>query len=195
MNSEDFVIDYTEENKPQKPPMSAKTKKKLIYILCAVLGVAIALLGIYFFDLAFTGAVSPEKAIAEYITAHNLYDIDGIIEYSAPCNKNRLFDNRETSDRFLRSYLKKSYEGLSPKYTESEISVAFISKIEFTPDTKTFKDQMVEYEKLAKGESEKVKKTAIVSMQVTTGDLVTTQDYLAVKIGARWYYAGTASSF
>lgn len=195
MNQEDYIIDYTEENKPQRPFMSAKTKKKLIYLLCVIIGVIVAVLGICAFNLIFSGAPTAEKAVAEYIVAHNLYDIDGIIEYSAPCNKNRLYNNRETTDMLLEAYLEKSYEGLVPKYKENEISVALISVIEFESDTKTFKDHMATYDKLDKGGSEDVKKSAVVSMQVTTGDLVTTQDYIAVKIGTRWYYAGTESSF
>lgn len=195
MNSNPDIFDYTEENKPQKPPMSAKTKKKLVYLLCVVIGILIALGGIYAFDLMFTGAPSPEKAVAEYIRAHNLYDVDGMIEYSSQYNKNALYEHRETSDRLLKAYLNKSYEGKTPRFSENEINVAFVSKTEYTPDTNTFKEQMKEYDKRDEGGSADIKMTAVIKMQVTTGDLVATQEYLAVKIGTRWYYAGNASSF
>lgn len=195
MNYEDYVIDYTEENKPQKPPMSAKTKKKLIYLGCAVLGVLVALLGVYLVGLIFSGAPTPEKAVAEYVKAHNLYDIDGMIEYSSQYNKIQLYEKRETNNRLLKAYLKKAYSGATPRYAENEIGFALISVIEYEPDTETFKTQMERYDKVTKGGSEEIEKTAVVKMKVVTGDITTEQEYLTVKIGSRWYYAGNTTLF
>lgn len=195
MNYEDYVIDYTEENKPQKPPMSAKTKKKLIYLGCAALGVLVALLGVYLVGLIFSGAPTPEKAVAEYVKAHNLYDIDGMIEYSSQYNKIQLYEKRETNNRLLKAYLKKAYSGATPRYTEDEIGFALISVIEYEPETETFKTQMERYDKVTKGGSEEIEKTAVVKMKVVTGDITTEQEYLTVKIGSRWYYAGNTTLF
>ncbi len=195
MNYEDFVIDYTEENKPQKPPMSSKTKKKLIYLGCAILGVLVALLGIYLIDFIFTGAPTPEKAVAEYVKAHNLYDINGMIEYSSQYNKIQLYEKRETNNRLLRAYLKKAYSGATPRYTEDEIGFALISVIEYEPDTETFKTHMERYDKVTKDQAENVSKTAVVKMKVVTGDISTEQEYLAVKVGSRWFYAGNTTLF
>ena len=195
MNYEDFVIDYTEENKPQKPPMSDRTKKKLIYLGCAVLGVLVALLGVYLVDLVMTGAPTPEKAVAEYVKAHNLYDIDSMIEYSSQYNKIQLYEKRETNNKLLKAYLKKAYDGATPRYLESEISFAVISVVEYEPDTESYKTQMERYDLVTKGESEKISKTAVVKMKVVTGDISSNQEYLVVKIGSRWYYAGNTTLF
>lgn len=195
MNYEDFVIDYTEENKPQKPPMSDRTKKKLIYLGCAVLGVLVALLGVYLVDLVMTGAPTPEKAVAEYVKAHNLYDIDSMIEYSSQYNKIQLYEKRETNNKLLKAYLKKAYDGATPRYQESEISFAVISVVEYEPDTESYKTQMERYDLVTKGESEKISKTAVVKMKVVTGDISSNQEYLVVKIGSRWYYAGNTTLF
>lgn len=195
MNNEEYIFDMTEENKPQKPPMSAKTKKKLVYLGCAVLGVIIAFFGIYVFGLIFTGAPTPEKAAAEYVKAHNLYDIDGMIEYSSQYNKVQLYEKRDTNNRLLRAYLKKAYKGATPRYKASEIGFALISVIEYEPETETFKTQMEQYNLAVKDKGEEISKTAVVKMKVTTGDIQTDQEYLVVKVGSRWYYAGNAISF
>ena len=175
--------------------MSAKTKKKLMYLGCVIIGVLVALLGLYLFDIIFSGAPTPEKAVAEYVKAHNLYDIDGMIEYSSQYNKVQLYEKRETNNRLLKAYLKKAYDGATPRYSEKEIRFALISVIEYEPDTETFKTQMERYDLVTKGGSEEISKSAVVKMKVVTGDISTEQEYLTVKIGGRWFYVGNTTLF
>ncbi len=189
MRKEIDIYDTPEEILAKKKTMSPKTKKVLIYILCAVIGVAIAAGLIIGFDAVFSGAPNPEKAIAEYEKAALLYDIDGMIEYSSDYNKTVLYGNRETSDRLLESYLKKGYEGRSPQYSENEIKFALVSSLEYEKDSRRYNEAMIKYDQKVENGSDDISKIAIVKMTVTKGDTDTTREYLAVKKGTRWYFA------
>ena len=58
---------YVDKNKPERQPMKASTKKALTFILCAVIGVLIAVGGIYLWNTFSTGSDTPQEA--EYLPA------------------------------------------------------------------------------------------------------------------------------
>ena len=138
MKREIDIYDSIEEIEASRKRMSPKTKKVLTYLLCALVGVLVAVGLILLANFIFTGASSPEEAIAEYERAAILYDIDGMIEYSSPYNKIVLYGNRETSDRLLDSYLKKGYDGKTPQYTENDIKFGLISVLEYEKGSKKY---------------------------------------------------------
>lgn len=189
MKREIDIYDPIEDKLPQKKKMNPKIKKVIIYILCVVLGVAVAAGGILLFDMIFTGAATPAEAVAEYEKAAILYDVDGMIEYSSEYNKIVLYGNRETSDRLLESYLIKGYEDNEPQYTESEISFRLISALEYERGSKKYEEAMEKYVEKVEDGKESVDSVAIVRMTVIKGDSETTRNYLAVKVGGRWYFA------
>ncbi len=169
--------------------MNPKIKKILTYAVSGLLGIALAVGLIWLYDAVFSGASTPEEAIAEYQKAALLYDVEGMIEYSSEYNKVVLYGNNATSDRLLRSYLKKGYEGYQPQYTEDQISFRLVSVMEYEKGESKYESLMKRYDdKIANG-SEDIKKVAVVSMTVIKGNDITTRDYLAVKVGLRWYFA------
>ena len=188
MNTED-IFDYTEENKPHKPPMSAKTKKKLLYLLCAVIGIAVAAVLILIFNVIFQGASSPEAAVAEYERAAIIYDIDNMIEYSSQYNKVVLYGNRETSDRLLYPYLKKAYADRTSQYSPEEIKFELISVLEYEEGSKKFEEICEKYDKKVENGSDEIEKAAIVRMTIVKGTNRTTRNYVVVKVGMRWFFA------
>lgn len=189
MKKEIDIYDPIEEINPPKKQMNPKTKKLLIYILCAVVGLAIAFCVIVICDYVFTGATTPQEAIAEYEKAALLYDVDNMIEYSSEYNKVVLYGNRETSDRLLSSYLKKGYEDNAPQYTEDEISFKLISSLEYESGSKKYDEAMEKYCQKIENGRDSVKAIAIVRMTVVKGTSETTRNYVAVKSGGRWYFA------
>ncbi len=189
MKREIDIYDSIEEINASKKQMNPKAKKILVYSLCAVLGIVLAAVLIFVANMVFTGASSPEQAIAEYERAAILYDIENMIEYSSDYNKTVLYGNRETSDRLLESYLKKGYEGKTPQYTESDIKFSLISVLEYEKDSKKYEDAMKKYTQKVENGNEDIDKIAIVKMTVTKGTNETTREYLAVKISGRWYFA------
>ena len=190
MNETD-IFDMTQENKPQKV-MSKKTKKILTFLLCAVIGVAVALLAVLIFDAVFSGAPTPEEAISNYQRAALTYNIEDMIEYSSEYNKTVLYGNRETNDKLLRQYLKKGYEGYTAPYELEKINFKLISVLEYEKGEGRFDEITRLYSE--KSDSEKIKKAAIVRMTVDNGKSDTTRDYLAVKCGMRWYFAYAISN-
>jgi len=188
MRREIDIYDAPEDKLPQKKQLDPKLKKAFIYILCAVIGVAITLGGVFIYDMAVSGASSPEKAVAEYERAAILYDIDGMIEYSSEYNKTVLYGNQKTSDRLLEAYLNKAYADKSAQYSESEIKFQLISSLEYERGSKKYDEAMKKYTQKADN-AEEVEKIAIVRMKVLKGESETTRNYLAVKVGTRWYFA------
>lgn len=189
MKREIDIYDPIEEINPPKKEMNPKTKKLFIYILCAVLGIAIAFGVIIICDYIFTGAPTPQEAIAEYEKAAILYDVDNMIEYSSEYNKIVLYGNRETSDRLLSSYLKKGYVGNAPQYNESEISFKLISSLEYESGSKKYDEAMDKYCQKVENGRDSIDSIAIVKMTVVKGKSETTRNYVAVKSGGRWYFA------
>ncbi len=185
MNETD-IFDMTEENKPQKV-MSKKTKKVLTFLLCAVIGIVVALLAVLIFDAVFSGAPTPEEAISNYQRAALTYNIEDMIEYSSEYNKTVLYGNRETSDKLLRQYLKKGYEGYTTPYELDKINFKLVSVLEYEKGEGRFEEITQLYSE--KADIENIKKAAIVRMTVDNGKSDTTRDYLAVKCGMRWYFA------
>ncbi len=189
MNGEIDIFDMKEENKPQKAPMSKKAKKRLTYILCAILGVLIAGGVILLGSAIFSGASSPEAAVAEYQKASLLYDVGNMIEYSSQYNKIVLYGHRDTNDTLLKSYLEKGYEGYEPKYTEEEIRFGLVSVLRYKEGDNKFESAMKKYNEKVKNGNEYIDEIAIVRMTVVTGKSQTTRDYVTVKSGSRWYFA------
>jgi len=189
MKREIDIYDSIEEIEASRKRMSPKTKKVLTYLLCALVGVLVAVGLILLANFIFTGASSPEEAIAEYERAAILYDIDGMIEYSSPYNKIVLYGNRETSDRLLESYLKKGYDGKTPRYTENDIKFGLISVLEYEKGSLKYEEAMIRYTQKVKDGDNDIDKIAIVKMKITKGDNETTREYLSVKINGRWYFA------
>jgi hypothetical protein len=189
MRREIDIYDPIEDKQIQKKEMSPKTKKALIYILCAIIGVAVAAVIMLVLDLMFTGAATPEQAIKEYETAAIIYDADGMIEYSSPYNKVVLYGNRETSDRLLKAYLEKAYSEYEAKYNESQISFRLISSLEYEKGSRRYEEAMEKYEQKVENGSAEIDSVAIVKMTVVKGTDETTREYLAVKIDGRWFFA------
>ncbi len=189
MKREIDIYDSIEDIEASRKRLNPKTKKVLTYLLCALVGVLVAVGLILLANFIFTGASSPEEAIAEYERAAILYDIDGMIEYSSPYNKIVLYGNRETSDRLLESYLKKGYEGKAPQYSENDIKFGLISVLEYEKGSLKYEEAMIRYTQKVKDGDNDIDKIAIVKMKVTKGDNETTRQYLSVKIGSRWYFA------
>ena len=187
MKREIDIYDSIEEIESRKKQVNPKTKKLLIYLLCAVIGVIVAAGVILVANLVFTGAPSPEKAVAEYERAAILYDIDGMIEYSSEYNKIVLYGNRETSDRLLKSYLNKGYAGKSAQYSESDIKFALVSSLEYEKGSKKYDDAIDKYAEMV--ENADIDKIAIVKMKITKGTNESTREYVTVKINGRWYFA------
>ncbi len=184
------IYDTPEEKSASlKKKMNPKLKKVLVYILCGILGIALAAVVIYLYNVVFSGAPTPEEAVAGYQKAALLYDVDGMIEYSSEYNKVVLYGNNKTSNRLLRSYLNKGYEGIEAQYTEEQISFKLISVLEYEKGDGKYEKVMERYDDKIEGGSEDIKKIAIVSMTVITDGKETTRDYLVVKVGMRWYYA------
>ncbi len=176
------------KNKPEKPPMSPKTKKKLMFVLCIAIGIAIAAGVIFVLGLVFQGASTPEDAIAEYEKAAILYDIDGMIEYSSPYNKVELYGKNDTNDDLLKDYLEKGYEGYTPQYEESELKFEWNSVNRYSKGDVQFEQAMKKYDERVQNGSEDIDEIAIVRMTITKGKNKTTRNYVAVKIGLRWYF-------
>ena len=180
---------YVDKNKPQRPPMSEKTKKKLIFILCAVIGVLIAVGGIYLWNTFSTGSDTPQEAVRDYLTASLVYDIDDMIRYSSDYNKTVLYGNQPTSDELLRAYLKKAYEGKESPYTESDIKVQLVASLEYNIGESKYDEIMEKYKQKDSDAEDKIEKIAIVEIILTKRDSQSTSKYLAVKSDGRWYYA------
>ena len=179
-----------DENKPIKT-VSANTKKKLIMLACFALGILAAAGAIFLFTRIFRGANTPQKAAAEYVRASMVYDIDGMIEYASPYAKAVLHGNTQTSDRLLKSYLKKAYaEYPAPSYKASDIVFGLLSVTEYREGDDTFEKLMKRYgEKADAGE---VEAAAEVQLKINDGKSEKTHSYIVVKIGPSWYYAYTS---
>ncbi|MBQ1206380.1 MAG: hypothetical protein IIX67_04160 [Clostridia bacterium] len=189
MRREIDIYDPIEDKIPQKKELNPIIKKIIIYLLCAVIGVGVAIAVIFIADLAVTGGSTPAEAIKEYEKAALLYDVDGMIEYSSEYNKVVLYDNRETSDRLLEDYLTKAYVGRTPKYSESEISFQLISSLEYEKGSRKYEESLRKYNEKIENGSDGIDSVAIVKMKVITGSNVLTKDYLAVNVNGRWFYA------
>jgi hypothetical protein len=189
MRREIDIYDPIEDKLPQKKPLNPIFKKIIIYLLCAAIGIGVAVGVIFVFDLAVTGASTPAEAIKEYEKAALLYDIDGMIEYSSQYNKVLLYENRETSDRLLEDFLTKAYANRKPKYKADEISFKLLSALEYEKGSRKYEESLKRYNDKIKNGSESIDSVAIVKMMVITGSDDLTKDYLAVKIDGRWYYA------
>ncbi len=179
---------YVDKNKPERQPMKASTKKALTFILCAVIGVLIAVGSIYLWNTFSTGSDTPQEAVKDYLTASLVYDIDGMIKYSSDYNKTVLYGNKETSDELLKVYLKKAYEDKKAPYTESDIKVQLVSSLEYDIGEGKYEEIMKKYKEKDATAEEKVERFAIVEIVLTKGDSQTKAKYLAVRSDGRWYY-------
>ena len=182
------IFDMKLENKPQKE-MNAKTKKILIYSLCAVIGIIVAAAAIFLFDYIFAGAATPQEAVANYQKASFTYDIDGMVEYSSYYNKIVLYGNNETSDRLLKAYLKKGYEGYESSYKEENMSFKLVSSLEYERGEGRYDEFMERYCQKVENGRDEVDSVALVKMTIDNGKSVTTREYIAVKCGFRWFFA------
>ena len=183
---QEYIFDMTEENKPQKT-ISKKTKKKIMYLICIIIGIAVAVLGVLLFDFLITGAPSPEEAVAEYQKAALTYDVDNMIEYSSEYNKTVLHGNQATDDKTLKDYLEKGYEGYSATYDAGKMSFKLVSVLEYNKGEGRFDEITADYAE--KASLDDVTAAAIVRMTIYNGRYETTRDYVAVKCGSRWYFA------
>ncbi len=186
---EELYYEEKDDNKPQKPPLSKKTKRAITVAVCIALGLLIATGIIAAVSFMVTGSSSPEEAVADYQKAALLYDIDGMIKYSSQYNKVVLYGNRETSDRLLRPYLEKGYEGYTSPYTEAQIDFKLVSVREYEEGSSRYDEMAKKYNEKVENGSNDISKIAVVRMNVITGKSDITRDYLAVKIGMRWYFA------
>lgn len=191
MKREIDIYDDIEDKIPQKKQINPKVKKLLVYLLCMVIGLLVAFGAVWLYETVFSGAPTPQKAIAEYERAALLYDVDGMIEYSSTYNKTVLFGNQATSDKLLRAYLNKAYSDKSPAYSDSQISFKLISAVEYESGSKKYDEAIKKYTQKVQGED--IEKIAIVRMTVVKGTNETTRNYISVKIGGRWYFAYAAS--
>ena len=189
MKREIDIYDPDEVKNPPKKKMNPKTKKRLIYLLCVLIGIGIAFSAIALYDYIYPGADSPQEAIAEYEKAAILYDVENMIDYSSEYNKIVLYGNRETSDRLLESYLNKGYEGNAPQYTEEEIAFKLMSSIEYEKGSKKYEEALDKYCQKVENGRDTVEKIAIVRMIVVKKTSETTRNYIAVKVDGRWYFA------
>ncbi len=189
MRREIDIYDPIEDKIVEKKPLSPNAKKTLIFLGCALIGIIVAAVLLYIFDLAVTGAPTPEKAIAEYEKAAILYDIDDMIEYSSEYNKIVLYGNKETSDRLLTDYLEKGYEGKTSQYASSEIGFKLVSAVNYEKGSKKYNEALEKYCQKVENGADTVDEISIVRMTVVKGTSETTRNYVAVKIGSRWYFA------
>lgn len=176
------------ENKPQKQ-MNPKVKKVLIYVLCGIIGIAVAAAAIFLFGEIFAGAATPQEAVAEYQKASLLYDVDGMIEYSSEYNKIVLHGFTATSDRLLRAYLNQGYEGYEAAYKEEDLAFKLVSVLEYEQGEGRYDEIIEKYCQRVENGKDSVDAVAIVRMTVETGKSTTTRDYIAVKNGFRWFFA------
>lgn len=183
------IYDDIEEKAPVQKPMNPRTKKFLVYTVCIIAGLLIALGGILLFDAVISGAPTPEEAVANYQKAAMLYDVENMIEFSSDYNKIVLYGNRETSDRLLSSYLRKGYEGYTAKYNEDELVFKLNSILEYERGESKYELIMKRYNDKIPNGTDDIDKIAVVSMTIENSDGATTRDYLAVKCGMRWFYA------
>ena len=164
-----------------------KGKKLLTTLLCIIIGLAVAAGLIFAYYALFDGAASPEEAVSRYTKAALIYDVKDMIKYSSEYNKTVLYGNRETSDRLLKAYLEKAYEGRESEYKDNEISFELVSADRYDKDTKKFAEIKEKYDK--KGDGDRIKEVCIVRMNVINGESKQTHNYIVVKIGLRWFYA------
>lgn len=176
------------ENKPQKK-MNPKVKKALIYVLCGIIGVALAAAAIFVFGAVFAGAATPQEAVAEYQKASLLYDVDGMVEYSSEYNKIVLNGYTATSDRLLKAYLNESYEGYDAPYKEEDISFQLVSVLEYKKGEGRYDEIMEKYCQRVENGKDSVSAAAIVKMTIDNGKSIATREYIAVKEGFRWFFA------
>ncbi len=184
MNETD-IFDMTEENKPQKV-MSQRTKKKLIFLLCAVIGIIIAVAIVLVLDWFISGAPTPQEAVAKFQTASYVYDIDGVLEYGSEYAKTELNGNQKATDSELKKVLKTAWSEGKAKYTEDQITCKLVSVVEYEKGEGRFDEITKGYED--KADLSKVSKAALVKMSIHNGSYETTKEYVAVKCGMRWYY-------
>lgn len=175
----------TEEKNMEKT--KKKGKKLLTTLLCIIIGLAVAAGLIFAYYALFDGAASPEEAVSKYTKAALIYDVKDMIKYSSEYNKTVLYGNRETSDRLLKAYLEKAYEGRESEYKDNEISFELVSADRYDKDTKKFAEIKEKYDK--KGDGDRIKEVCIVRMNVINGESKQTHNYIVVKIGLRWFYA------
>ena len=184
MNETD-IFDMTEENKPQKV-MSQRTKKKLIFLLCAVIGIIIAVGIIIVLDVFITGAPTPQEAVAKYQTASFVYDIADTLEYASEYTKTELNGNQRTNDKELKRTLETAWSNRQTTYSKDKITCKLVSVVEYEKGEGRFDEITKDY--ASKGDIDKVKKAALVKMTIHNGSYETTKEYVAVKCGMRWYY-------
>ena len=189
MRREIDIYDPIEDKIVEKKQLSPKAKKAFIFLGCALAGIILAAVLLYVFDLAVTGARTPEQAIADYEKAAILYDIDDMIEYSSSYNKIVLYGNKETSDRLLKSYLEKGYEGKTSQYAQSEIAFKLVSVVNYEKGSKKYEEALDKYVQKVENGRDEVEEIAIVKMTIVKGTSETTRNYVAVRVGSRWYFA------
>lgn len=182
-------MDQTSELLEQVPKkqMSKRKKTFLTYLVAVLAGLLFAALAIWGAGAVFSGESSPEKAVAAYLRASVLYDVDGMVEHASEYQKQALYDGQYKNDRELKKFLNGFYKDISSLYADSEISFVL-------EHTQVFEKDSEEFELIAKKYSEKadasrIKKVARVKMStVIDGKKQSPKTYIAVKCGLRWFY-------
>ena len=102
---------FKTENKPQKT-FDPRTKKKLILALCVAIGLIIGYAVYLIIDATvfITGASTPEDAVAGYLEASLLQDVDDMVRYSSEYNSLKLGDGVKRNDNELRQFLNNQYK-------------------------------------------------------------------------------------
>ncbi len=194
MNQQEFneIFDMKAENKPQKT-FDPRTKKKLILALCVVIGLVIGYAVYLIIDATvfITGASSPEDAVAGYLEASLLQDVDGMVKYSSEYNKLKLGDGVNRNNNELREFLNNQYKNQTPSYKEEDIRFEQHYIRNYEKGKGKYDIIMADYAKIIADGSEKIDEIAIVHMTLFNGKSKNPKpkDYVAVKEDGKWYYA------
>ncbi|MBR5278752.1 MAG: hypothetical protein IKU23_05760 [Clostridia bacterium] len=194
MNQKEFdeIFDMKAENKPQKT-FDPRTKKKLILALCVAIGLIIGVaVGLIIDATVFiTGASTPEDAVAGYLEASLLQDVDEMVRYSSEYNSLKLGDGVKRNNNELRQFLNNQYKNKTPSYKEEDIRFEQHYIRNYEKGKGKYDIIIGDYEKIIADGSKKIDEIAIVRMTLFNGKIKnpTPKNYIAVKQDGKWYYA------
>lgn len=158
---------------------------KRYWPLCTVALLLLAALCIF---LVFSLRSTPEKAVEGYIRASLEYDADALLRYASDYQITALSGNGDMDLETLRETLRKSYEEAAQYREDGKIK--FESEIIETPaeGTDRYAELLEEYS--FKADAEEVDGFAVVNAKCyVDGKLQGNYTAVAVKCGAKWYYA------
>ncbi len=193
MNQQEFneIFDMKSENKPQKS-FNKSTKRMLTYAVCAIIGIAVAALGILVYNLVAdnSGADTPEEAVAGCQKADLLYDVDGMVRFSSEYNRIAK-GGKGMSEAELIAHMNKLYSNTESSYSEENISFQLEYIREYPRNEGKYNLIMDKYCQMVPDGREKIDKVAIVHMTVFNGVTKNpkAKDYVAVHQDGKWYYA------